>query len=135
METGQATAALPAERGEGVVACYSLNRIRDSKLISSLSVWMSLLGHSFSSWQGRSRCLGHSREDNLPFDDVDTEGEGLVILAGLPPPLVGQTEGVGEGGVGQSQGGGAGHRAGDVGHGVMEYAVDGVCGVGMGRRG
>lgn len=80
METGQATAALPAERGEGVVACYSLNRIRDSKLISSLSVWMSLRGHSFSSWQGRSHAWATAGKTTFPSTMLTPRARALSSL-------------------------------------------------------
>ncbi len=53
---------------------------------------------------GEAEGFGYGWIDNAPFDDVEALLQGFVFQAGLAPSLVGEPEGVGEGGVGQREG-------------------------------
>lgn len=58
---------------------------------------------------------------------------GSAVAASLAPAFVGKGYGIGQSGVGEGEGRGARHCAGNVGHRIVDYAVDliyrvGVCG-------
>ncbi len=56
---------------------------------------------------------------------VQAEQQSGVGGAGLLHAVSGQTQAIGQGGVDQGLGGGAGHRAGHIGDAVVDHAVNG----------
>ena len=68
--------------------------------------------------------LAHGCVGELPGMGVETQGERVVVAAGLLPALVGQRHGVRHRGVGQRVGRGDRHRARHVRHAVVGDAVD-----------
>ena len=76
--------------------------------------------------------LGHGRENYVAVDDIYPLFKSLVLGACASPSQVGKPYGIWERGVGEGECGGLGHGTGDIGHGVMHYAVDSIYGIGMG---
>ncbi len=52
---------------------------------------------------GEVECLGYGLEGDVAVDHIDAIGQARVATACLLPAEVGQTQGVGEGGIGQGQ--------------------------------
>ena len=73
--------------------------------------------------------LGDRLIGDLAVDDIESEEEGVVVLAGLPPAFVGQGEGIAQRGIAEGRRRGVGHGTRHVGHGIVEDAVDGVDGM------
>ena len=86
----------------------------------------------FQRFEGEGEDVGDGFEDDVAIDDVETFGEGGVVLAGLLPAFVGQGQGIAQGGVGEGQRGGVGNGTGDVGHAVVNDAVFDINGFAVG---
>ena len=76
--------------------------------------------------------LGDPLVGDLAVNHVEAGLDTVVVQGRLLPALVGDLDGIGKRGVGQSHGGGDGHGSGHVGNAVVDHAVHDVCGFRVG---
>jgi len=78
--------------------------------------------------------FGHGFVDYFAIHHVDSFGKAGIAFAGFYPAHVGYAQGVGKSGICQGHGGGERYGTGDIGYGVMHYAIYFVYRVAVGRR-
>ena len=76
--------------------------------------------------------IGNRLMGYFAFYYVSAAFEFRVLLCGLSPSLVGNSQGIGQGCIGQGYGGGSGNSPRHIAHGIMHHAVDGVRGIEVG---